>query len=483
MRTLFDGSRRELTAASAAAVLLVLLRCAVATAYEGFYFDSDQAIVGLMAKHLAAFHDFPLYYYGQNYMLGVQAWIIAPFFWILRPTVAAMRTPLVLLNAIVAVWLVRALARHLSLRPAVAFLVALPFILPGPAAATHLLEMGGASIEPFVYVLLLWALRRRPFAFGLLLAFGFQHREWTIFALPALVLAEAASGELWTWGSFRRAGWLALGFATTWLVLDDLKMHLSGATAALQVMQLRSGLCFDAEWRGRVAALLQQVVPPLYNGARLPPFSLGMNTTAATGHPAAAWLLAAAVGVAAARAAWGWRRLDRGAAFGLYLVAVGLFALAAYPLSCTIVFGGMPLLRYVLFGLMIPIGVGALFMQAERSRPLRLLVGAVLVVWASANLVDTTRVLAAAVRTPPPDEHRVLADYLVHNGIRYARATYWDAYVVDFLSRERVTVASSDTFRIAEYQKEVDAHAGDAITIVRQPCHGFDTVASWCLQR
>ena len=51
-------------------------------------FNSDQAIVGLMAKHLSEFRTFPLFYYGQNYMLGVQSWIVAPFFWMARPSIA-----------------------------------------------------------------------------------------------------------------------------------------------------------------------------------------------------------------------------------------------------------------------------------------------------------------------------------------------------------------------------------------------------------
>src|SRR5512141_1893457 len=119
MLRLSDRSRGESLVVALAVVLLVLLRCAAATLYEGFYFDSDQAIVGLMAKHLSTFHDFPLYYYGQNYMLGVQAWIIAPFFWLFRPSVAVMRLPLVLLNVVVALSLVWALVRTLSLRPSI----------------------------------------------------------------------------------------------------------------------------------------------------------------------------------------------------------------------------------------------------------------------------------------------------------------------------------------------------------------------------
>lgn len=31
-------------------------------------------------------------------MLGVQSWIIAPFFWVARLSIAVLKTPLVLLN-------------------------------------------------------------------------------------------------------------------------------------------------------------------------------------------------------------------------------------------------------------------------------------------------------------------------------------------------------------------------------------------------
>ena len=69
------GTRRERLTVTAIAVLLVLLRSIVPTIYEGFYFDSDQAIIGLMAKHLSAVERFPLFYDGLNYILGVEAWI------------------------------------------------------------------------------------------------------------------------------------------------------------------------------------------------------------------------------------------------------------------------------------------------------------------------------------------------------------------------------------------------------------------------
>ena len=53
--------KRERALFCALAVVLVLVRSFVAGYYEGFYFDSDQAIVGLMARHLSRFHTFPLF--------------------------------------------------------------------------------------------------------------------------------------------------------------------------------------------------------------------------------------------------------------------------------------------------------------------------------------------------------------------------------------------------------------------------------------
>jgi hypothetical protein len=59
---------------------IVLARSAVFLISPESYFDSDQAIVGLMAKHLSELRAFPVFLYGQTYMLGVEAWLAAPLF-------------------------------------------------------------------------------------------------------------------------------------------------------------------------------------------------------------------------------------------------------------------------------------------------------------------------------------------------------------------------------------------------------------------
>jgi len=51
-----------------------------------------------MAKHLSEFRAFPLFFYGQHCMPGVESWIAVPFFWVGGPTVAMLRLPLVIIN-------------------------------------------------------------------------------------------------------------------------------------------------------------------------------------------------------------------------------------------------------------------------------------------------------------------------------------------------------------------------------------------------
>jgi len=493
---LFDGGRRERFFVISLAIALVLVRCFVPVRYEGYYFDSDQAVVGLMAKHIAEFKEFPLFYWGQNYMLGVQAWIIAPFFWIARPSVAMMRLPLTIINAAVAVWLVTGLARALTLRPALAFIAALPFIVPPPALSGYLVQVYGGSIEPFVYILFLWTLRNRPLAFGVFLAFGYLHREFTIFAVPALILAKGTRREFWTRETLQRAKWMLIGFAVVWVSFDDLRMHLAGEPLGLQMASLASQLCPTSDkLPSRIRSLVTEALPMEFAGVRQPILYFGMNTPVVAGSTIMAVLFGAALllmivrllVIRAPRVERGGHHPRSGAGdddrFGVYLAWIGVITACAYPLSCQVTLHGTPLLRYLVFVVLLPVGLCATYFQRERIAALRGVVAAVFVAWSAMNLVDHARVIRQAVAEPPHSLHRELADYLTSRGIRYARAVYWDAYIVDFLARERVLVASLDISRHPDYERQVDAHASSAVIITRQPCEGSATVALWCVGR
>ena len=115
-----SSGARERKAVYAAVVLLVLFRSLLFTFTELSY-DSDQAVIGLMAKHLAHGRAFPLFMYGQNYMLGIEAWMAAPMFLMFGVSVAALKLPILLVNLAVALLLVRLLERDCGLRPRDAF--------------------------------------------------------------------------------------------------------------------------------------------------------------------------------------------------------------------------------------------------------------------------------------------------------------------------------------------------------------------------
>jgi hypothetical protein len=109
-------------------------------------------------------------------------------------------------------------------------------------------------------------------------------------------------------------------------------------------------------------------------------------------------------------------------------------------------------------------------------------VAVLLVLTAVLNARDSWRIIDEYRRTPTPSEHRILADDLVAHHIQYGTATYFDAYITDFLSGERVILHSSDKVRIAAYETLVTRHLSSSVRILRQPCNaGRPVASSWCL--
>ena len=159
LRRTWSGER---TTVIAIAVALVAFRSLVFFFFGQLDFDSDQAIVGLMAKHLIEGRAFPLFYYGQTYMLAVEAWIAAPFFLVAGPTLGALRASLFAWNIAFVALLIVGLERGAGLRPWTALVPALFFALAPPSVARDLVQAQGGIIEPFVYIALLWFLRDRP---------------------------------------------------------------------------------------------------------------------------------------------------------------------------------------------------------------------------------------------------------------------------------------------------------------------------------
>ena len=189
-----DGMRWRVALALAAGI--ITLRALVFVLFEQSYFDADQAVFGLMALHLSEARAFPLYMYGQGYMLAVSVWLAAPFVLALGPTVAALKLPLLGLNLVAAGLLLRGLVRDSRLSPWLALLASLPFVLAPVVPTSRLLEHQGGVIEPFVWILLLWVLRSRPLLLGLVAGLGYENREFTAYGLVALAFVAVLEGRL-----------------------------------------------------------------------------------------------------------------------------------------------------------------------------------------------------------------------------------------------------------------------------------------------
>jgi hypothetical protein len=149
-----DG-RHEWWISLALIVAVVLFRASIFVFWERSHFDSDQAITGLMAKHLAEGRAFPVFWYGQSHMLAVESWLAAPLFLAFGTSVAALKLPLLAMNLAIAVLLFRGFVREVGLRPLVAVIPTLFFALPAAGTAARLVEANGGNVEPFLYGLLI----------------------------------------------------------------------------------------------------------------------------------------------------------------------------------------------------------------------------------------------------------------------------------------------------------------------------------------
>src|SRR5262249_319826 len=103
------------------------------------------------------------------------------------------------------------------------------FVLASPETSTTMLKTLGGTVEPLLYVLLLWITRRRPLLFGLIAGIGFLNREFTAYGVVAVLAIETMEGA-WTRKEDRDRLFSALRVAAeVWLVVQFLKPFASAA--------------------------------------------------------------------------------------------------------------------------------------------------------------------------------------------------------------------------------------------------------------
>ena len=470
----------SLLVAFACASAVIVARSILFLAYEGLHFDSDQAVFGLMAKHLSEGRAFPLFMYGQHYLLATSAWLAAPFIRIWGCQVFAIKLPQLLLNVVVCALLLERLMAEARLSAKAALACLLPFLAPSVVASSRLVEHQGGIIEPFVWILLLWCLRRRALLLGLVAGVGFLNREFTAYGIAALLAIELLARR-WrerAWWRERLAGAAAFGSVLLAVhLLRPLSTNAFGASPAVK-------------WRGwerasmRLGAVCGDFLPTLFGWRRTPLSRFAISSELECGHD---WLFAFGLlfGAAVAlRVAWLWlRRRPTLAQAGLplYLVAVGVLTFVVY-VALGRGAGQAMYLRYVMLLLLLPVGLLAAELMLETRRSVRLSIVAVLVALAAANAWDHARLALDCRQHAPGSPQRLLANELVFRGVRVGVAPYWAAYHVSYLSGEAVRLSASDAPRIREYEELVRREAGRAVSITDAPCAaGQEPVADWCL--
>ncbi len=480
-------------------VALLGLRSWFFLAWEESYFDSDQAIVGLMAKHLAEGRAMPLFFYGQEYMLAVEAWVSAPFIALFGTSVAALRAALVALNLATGLLLLRLLVTDAQLGIWSAVAASSIFWIAPIVSAANLVEAQGGNIEPFLWVLILWLLRRRPLALGACLAIAFLNREFSIYAAPMLLLVHAGENRF----AFRQ---LALDWATTALsflvvftAVQLLKPHadllgpdsagasvgtLGQNTIALVVQRVHWN---PGELAPRFTALATDYIPTMFGFKHFALSNAAIGSEVRVGWeiaaPVVAFLALAGVILLAVDAS----TLARGSRwwlFPLYLTGVGVIAAIAYPLTRPL---NVVTVRYGLLALYAPVGLAALMLHPSRRPVLRVIAVAGVLIFAVCSAVDHVRVLAGAATSPPPAPLRHILTRLEQRGVQIVFADYWRAYSITFLSGETIKIASLNFERIREYNALAGRHPdgtfpSGALVIQPGPCSvGGERVAGWYL--
>jgi hypothetical protein len=470
--------------------VLVLARSAVFLIWEHASFDSDQAIFGLMATHISEGRAFPLFMYGQQYMLAVQAWLAAPLFALFGPSLAVLKLPIVAVNVATASLLLWVLHRDARLPPPVALLVSMFYVLAPPGMAASLVETGGGNPEPFLYVLLLWILRQRPLSFGMVLGIGFLHREFTAYGAAAIVVLALLQEPRISADRLRAVALAAVGYLIVWELARIAFLYSTPngpgstfghpLTSGAKVAGLLGRVCWDP-------AAIGPVMVRLFRDSLAMSFGVDTYTleqygivsarrSGLEGLPTIWPLLQLTFLIALGRVVWLSLRERQppwqgSAAPATFLLLVGVQAIVAYGLTRCGVFE-VSTFRYLLLSLYAGVGVLALFFVYERRREWRWGIGAVVLTWCAVSVGAHLGLIREYTDHPPRNVRRELAASLADLGVRYARAEYWTAYHTTFLAEERVIVASTDFVRIDQYQKLVEAHGTEAVAVRIGACPG-----------
>lgn len=468
----------------AIALALVMVRSAVFLLRPEVYFDSDQAIVGLMAKHLAEGRALPVFLYGQTYMLGVEAWLAAPLFALFGTSAALLKLPLLAMNAAIALLLIETFAREIELPSWTATAAALPFLVPSPGITAVFLDSSGGSLEPLLYVVLLWVTRHRPLWCGVVFGIGFLNREFTIYGLAALVAIDALDRRWFTREAIRRYATVAVVALGVWIAAQGLKSVSSASgpgttardtfTASNNLAELAGRICVSpAKTATGIGRLFTVHWPAVFGTAAYPLAAYSIESRMTQGLAGSSWLPAAFVVLGAAAIWLAPRRANTSTPprFAQYLILSALFSIAGYVVGrCgEVSFYSM---RYDMLSILGMAGLAAWVQSVRPPLLLKTAWMAVFAAWMAIQAVPHARLAAEYASNPPVSAKQEVIRALDAQGIKYGTADYWLAYYIDFMTNERMIIASEGPQRILLYNTIVAEHAAEAVHLSRRRCEG-----------
>jgi len=135
--------------------------------------------------------------------------------------------------------------------------------------------------------------------------------------------------------------------------------------------------------------------------------------------------------------------------------------------------------RYCLLVVVGLLGLLVLFYQLERDVWCRRFVTAFLVTKALVHVGIMICIQYVYAFHPPPNPHRVLADYLVEHEVTSGIAPFWVAYNVSFLTQKRVRLTDPDRAIFSEYQRLYEQDLPGSVIIREAACAYGAKVADW----
>jgi hypothetical protein len=243
-------------------------------------------------------------------------------------------------------------------------------------------------------------------------------------------------------------------------------------TTETQMGQLGDRLCIDLATVPLGLRRIAGVHWPLLFGTAVEPLRrFNIESDATQGLRGIGFVLLAAMVVAVLRIAWRAARDRRCGScdFCAYLVLTGAMSAAGYAVARC---GDLDLarMRYDFLSVLGAVGIAAWFLRVERSRGWLAIWIVPVAAWVAVTCASYVTLWREYVpHAPSGGKQRIIAA-LDARGVRYAYSDYRDAYVIAFLTNERIVVASEDRERIRQYAEEVAAHRDQALRISHRPC-------------